>query len=883
MNGELISDFSSAGALHSEQIHLRDYLNIIWRRKWIVVVFFLIVVAVVAFKTRNTKPEYAASTRIFIEKGSSFMGMMAKVETDPRVQSFSGTQEELLMSRGLAREVIDSLGLEEYIDSLKDEKPGYFKLLQRKFKKTVNRFTAKPRPRSGISGNQKAQTLNKGEKGVVLEKQDRAVDWYLSKLDIMPVAETSLFDIGFSCGSPLISARVANKHSEIFIENNIKVRRLVSTQALEWIKTQIKEHKVNVDLSMRKVNVYKYRKLTPEKVKDGSAFATKVFSEDPVVRELYRNLTALRIQKAELASKFGPKYPKIVEVSSSIKRLEQEMGEEVMRVRMTIKAELDRAQSVDGVARQVEGIDKSYVDANDNMVDGDNDSLDLLKLEAESDQALYDILIKQAKELSLTGDMEKNNIRIVDKAEVPGRPSVPNVFMNFIMSVVLGLAFGVGLAFFFEYMDKTIKTPNDIKQFLGTPVLGMLPYDRLIRKGKPVLQLENTNGKKRKGYDYGRYDISGNLSTCLSPMQSKTLGQVFIVQSATAGEGKTSVVAKSAINLAMGGARVLMVDADFLKPSLHRLFDLENKSGKGLSNVMEDIMLHELKQGTLDKCSVGDIFFLIGLKRHSGQLLVRSDNQAMTAFFDKGRLFNLQSQDVPFANRLGTMLLRGGFIDESQLKDSLERNQRTGQPLGYILINAGYINQDQLQGPLKLQMEEHLQKLFSWKHGTFDFEHGSIETYEDKRIYFQEDYKPIINRLGRISETRLLERDIFSYVQNLNEPNLSLLPAGIPNARPVSSVYFLSIMEKCLHVLRDNFDVVLLDAPPILETMCSASPLFSIVDGVIFVAKSGHVSVKQILEAGDHLKKANANVIGTILNQVKVGKKHDSNSYAYYT
>ncbi|WP_169703773.1 DUF4388 domain-containing protein [Candidatus Kuenenia stuttgartensis] len=123
----------------------------------------------------------------------------------------------------------------------------------------------------------------------------------------------------------------------------------------------------------------------------------------------------------------------------------------------------------------------------------------------------------------------------------------------------------------------------------------------------------------------------------------------------------------------------------------------------------------------------------------------------------------------------------------------MERNQRTKLPLGYILINAGYINQEQLKGPIKLQIEEHLQKLFSWKEGTYSFKPGSIETYEDKRVFFQEDFTPVINRLGRLGGSRLLEREILSNVTTLNGSNISLLRFGtgeiFPEGRDLFSAF----------------------------------------------------------------------------------------------
>jgi hypothetical protein len=249
----------------------------------------------------------------------------------------------------------------------------------------------------------------------------------------------------------------------------------------------------------------------------------------------------------------------------------------------------------------------------------------------------------------------------------------------------------------------------------------------------------------------------------------------------------------------------------------------------------------------------------------------------MCYVFENGRLFHLQSPDFPFANRLGAMLLRGGFITEGQLKDALERNKRTGQPLGYILINAGYVNQDRLKGPLKFQMEEHLLKLFSWKQGTFVFESGNVvETYVDEKLYFKEDYTPTINSLGHIAGSCLLESTVLSNVKSLNGSNLSLLPAGIEHTKPEGPLNF-TLFARFLDILKQHFDVVLVDAPPLLEAIGDTRSFLSLVDGVVFVIKSGHVSVKLAHEATTYIKESKTKIIGAILNQVKT----DNTYYRY--
>ena len=855
----------------TRQVHLSDYLNILWNRKWTIVTFFLIVVCVVAFKTRSTKRVYESVTQVFIQKNASFMKGLADVDMDPSTQTYNTTQNSLLKSRDLASVVIKDLGLRKYIASISSEKPDPVTLMLKKVTKFFKSLV--PQASSNLSKSLPSVTGKEVKKDRP-KVEDRAVDWYLSKLQVQSLPGSSLVKIGFLCQSPEMSARVANAHARVFIRKNRQDQYLASVQALEWLKTQLRDHKIKVEESARKVNEYKYKMLSQLSMDSKSMLSLPEFAENHIIADLERRLNQFKVQKTVLAAKYGPKYPKTIEIDTNIKQLKQEIIKEMQAMRLAIGTELGQFQVVSDAVKRGQGVPQLNPDSTPTAAV----SYDMLKFEAESDRKIYDLLLQQANEISLTGNLAKSNIRIIDEAEISRRPIKPDVLMNFLLSVVLGLGFGVGFAFFFEYMDNSVKTHEDVAKALQMPVLGELPYDKSLKKMN-MLALASSQadrGNKKIGYGYGRHDISSSLITGLSLMHSRGPGQVFLVESATAGEGKTTFLVKSAISLATGGLRVLMVDADLQQPSLQDLFKLGDKGDRGLINAVENTLSHDLRQGTLDKSSVADLFFIISLKKDSGQLIIRSDDQAMTVFFENGRLVYLQSKNVPFSSRLGSMLQRGGFVTEDQLKDALERNQRTGQPLGYILINAGYINQDQLQGPLKLQMEEHLQKLFSWKHGSFSFEPGSVETCEDKRIYFQEDYTATINHLGRLAGCRLLEKDIFSYIQSVNVPNLSLLPVGKGNILVGSSVYFTLLLGKYFDLVKQRFDVILVDAPPILETMCSASPLFSIVDGVIFVVKSGHVSVKHIKEAKDQLKKAKANVIGTILNQVKVGKKHNS-------
>jgi cellulose biosynthesis protein BcsQ len=338
-----------------------------------------------------------------------------------------------------------------------------------------------------------------------------------------------------------------------------------------------------------------------------------------------------------------------------------------------------------------------------------------------------------------------------------------------------------------------------------------------------------------------------------------------MVESVTMGEGKSTVVARIASNLTDAGLRVLLVDCDFQRPSLARIFKI-SRNGGGLGKSIDRIMSHHLNNGTLNDYSVDDLFFLIALKKHSGHLMVQNEDQnRIIAHFQNGVLIHIQNQNSPEDNRIGTMLMKGGFITKEQLNDALSRNQRTGQPLGYILVNAGYIGRDKLRGPLRLQIEEYLQKLFSWRNGKFSFKPGLVSIYENEKIFFEEDYTSLINNLGRTESSKFIEKELFSHIVGLKKENLYLLPAGT-SYKLIGSLNQV-LMKKIFEKLKQHFDVILVDTPP-LDAASGIESIFHLADSMVLVIKAGHLSVKILNGAINHLPQDK--IIGTVLNQAKI-------------
>jgi hypothetical protein len=238
-------------------------------------------------------------------------------------------------------------------------------------------------------------------------------------------------------------------------------------------------------------------------------------------------------------------------------------------------------------------------------------------------------------------------------------------------------------------------------------------------------------------------------------------------------------------------------------------------------------------------------------------------------------MIHLQNPNNHGANRLGTMLLNSGFITKEQLQDALDRNKRTGQHLGYILVNTGYLTRDKLQGPLRLQMEENLQRLFSWKTGFYRFESNTVNVLKGGRISYAEEYSDIIKMLSDIEGSQLIEDEIFSQISNADTENLYFLPAG-KSIGEANLQLNQVLMKKMLEILKQRFDVIIMDNSPI-EAQVGTFSLSSLADDIIFVVKSGKLSHQALNQAKNSLPQDK--IIGVILNQVKTKGR---SSYNYY-
>jgi capsular exopolysaccharide synthesis family protein len=268
----------------------------------------------------------------------------------------------------------------------------------------------------------------------------------------------------------------------------------------------------------------------------------------------------------------------MVRVRGQIRSTEEKIRAEMRNVARAAESEYRTALAKEArLAAGLEAVKREAQDTNRKSIE-----YGVLKREVDTNRQLYQDLLTKTKQTGLETELKSTNIRVVERAETPSRPVSPNKALNYKVALILGLLLGIGLALGFEHLDNTFKTPEDVKENLPVPFLGMVPdVTAKVAGERPrgpsasqVIRVPNS----------AVADAYRVLRTNLIFTSAETSGRAVLVTSATPGEGKTTTVANLAAALAQNGAKVLVLDADLRRPTLHQHFGL--KMAPGLSDLI---------------------------------------------------------------------------------------------------------------------------------------------------------------------------------------------------------------------------------------------------------------------------------------------------------
>jgi capsular exopolysaccharide synthesis family protein len=582
----------------ADDVHLLDYVRVLYKRRWTAATAFLAVFVSVTIYAFTATPIYQSKVQILIEKeNANVVGFKEAFEQNQIADDYYQTQYKLLQSRVLARRTLETLQLWSHPQF----KPG---------DDQVSVGTIVMAPVAMLSEWFQAAAPIKVPKADETEGQSGAIDRFLKALTVSPIRNSRLVDVRFASADPALSAQVANALARGYIEQSLEFKFTSSKEASDWLGERLGEQRKQVEASEQALQKYREQtdsvaledkqNIVVQRLADLNAAVTRAKTERIQKEALYRQITSLQNNRAELetfpailtntfiqqqkgelaelqrqqaqqSNKLGPRHPDIVKVGLAIQTVEAKLQGEIAKVVQSTRNDYQAAQAQENSL--VGALEQQKRDALELNRKGIN--YGALQRDATSNRQIFDGLMQRTKETGIAGEQTSSHIRVVDEAEVPRRPSSPNKPVDLALALFGGIAVALGATFFFEYMDNRIKTPEELRSHLGLPYLGMVP----AIPGKGPHELLINNG------------VPGNFAEAFRAIRTNVLfstseegGRSIVVTSTGPGEGKTVVSSNLAIALAEAGQRVLLVDADMRKPRVHSLLGLDQEPG--LSNMM---------------------------------------------------------------------------------------------------------------------------------------------------------------------------------------------------------------------------------------------------------------------------------------------------------
>lgn len=557
----------------NKDLHVRDYIAILLRRKWMIASFFIVTVTLITWMTFKQTPIYRASSTVIVDVASPDILAVKDViklgETNYfAYKAYIETQQEIIKSRRIAHQVMKNLGLKNKEEFMKSKDP---------------------------------------------------IATLLRKLKVELVKDTRILRINVEDENPKEARRIANEFAKVYVNANISLKIQASSDAEGWLKKEVEQQKAKVRDTEMSLQDYKEehdivsvvnkeniindtlaklnanyldaqkKRIQSEAIYKSLADVKGELRLDNLPNQLSGNEIFTGLKKEYMSQQallveyekvYKSKHPKMIKLLENIGYIESRIKNEIGAIKTDVASEYEKAKEEElNLKNTLEEKKKESLELERRII-----GYNALKRELETNERILDIVLNRLKETSISNQMQTNNVRVQDLAETPRRPIKPKKQLNVIFAVILGAVGGVGLALFREYMDITIKDSNDITTLIQLPVLGAVP--RIRQDGKNIkdkVDIDRVVEKDSLCLASESYrSIRTNLLFSLNNTGSSA--KSLVVTSSVPREGKTISAINLAIMMSNSGERVLLVDADMRRPRVHKVFNMDNE--RGFSNYL---------------------------------------------------------------------------------------------------------------------------------------------------------------------------------------------------------------------------------------------------------------------------------------------------------
>jgi polysaccharide biosynthesis transport protein len=596
---------------------LRAYWRVIRKRRWTILSIAAVVFTVTVIATLREKPKYQAVAMLEIEKENpNILTVQDLFQLDNVSDTYLETQYKVLESGTLARRVISELGLEK-LDEFNPPTPWW------------------TGERASVGKTQTFGSIDDSAEDNS-DAMHNALKRFIEDLDVEPIKRSRLVQVSFESQDPVLAAEIVNALASNYTDENLEQRWNATQKASEWLAQQLDGLKAKLEKSEDELQQYaqqngllflenqtgqqenivdeRLRELQDEltkaqadlyekealyrQVQAGELDSLPGIVDNKLIQDLTLQLSQLESQYAQLATTFDPAYPKVKQVQGQIDAVQKILNQERARAVNRIVDDYQAAARREALVRQAFIAQQAQA----NQVAEKSVQYNILKREVDTNKQLYEGLLQRLKEAGVSAGLKASNIRVVDSAMPPKKPSKPRIPLDLALGLFAGLGLGIGAAFVQEHLDNTLKNTEDVQRFLQLPALAMIPAVESLNGHSTVYGLHNgkngaTNGNgnaKRNGKlslgQWYRIDSDAAKQSALAEafrgLRTSVLlsaadrpPRSLLITSAQPSEGKTTISTNLAISMAQLGQRVLLIDADLRRPSLHRILHLDNARG----------------------------------------------------------------------------------------------------------------------------------------------------------------------------------------------------------------------------------------------------------------------------------------------------------------
>ena len=577
------------------ETHLLDRLSVLYKYRYAAAAVFLAVVAWTMVDSYTTIPVYRATAQVQIDEESASITTPAEMATaytptDP--EAYLGTQFRTIAGRELGRRVVKKVDLRQ-VPEFNGQGPQPTQLAETIAR--IKRYALWP-VRAVLGGQQPPERAATpvGE----IDEQDY-VDAFISRIGASPVRGSRLVDITYDAADPAFAVKAVNAVAEEYVAQNLEIKVESLDKSLAWLTGEVARQAEQVQASERALNTYResqdagaladnqnvviarLNQLNSMVAEARNARIAKesiwnqvrevgqdreslsVVVQSPLVQSLKTQLGELQRQRAQLAEKYGPKWPEVTKVDGQILQIESQYATAIQKAAQNAESEYKQALAQErSLQRELDSQQNSVTSLNRKNID-----YTVLQRNAETTNTIYNQLLQREKELRIIANSRANNVRVVDLARGAGMIS-PDHRQDWTYALFWATLLAFGLAFGLDYLDDTVKTPEDIQRRLKLRFLGLVPVVRGQRH--PLLS-------GPVPHDFS--EAFRSLRTSLVAQAGGDGPKIVAITSAQPLEGKTTTAVNSAMALAVGGSRVLLIDADMRRPNVHKTLRMNNDHG----------------------------------------------------------------------------------------------------------------------------------------------------------------------------------------------------------------------------------------------------------------------------------------------------------------